>query len=588
MQNEKIIKIIDSAIVERQDIINLLERKIDDINSAKHFLVYPTLNDIFDYNHNDVSLLNSMFYSYQEFKIGYNKSLLLITDFVYDINSKLNYGRHKSNMISILIMDCLSKISNKDSFKALENIDKEAFMKTIELFDVYKNIRMAYTASSTLYKSKYDRDIDKEYKIMFTKLLSNHDISLDKFFADLKEIHEGLDDLLNSSKSMLNDNRKIIAYLDKLKRKMNNINSITKEDIDIIASSSITSNKKELILGFIYDYLKEENNKLMDAHDELLNNTDASKIAKLTDYNIDLSYFDKTTALSILDLSYSELCNKLEFIRKYNISNTDIISYILLNTNDTILNQINDLINDDIIGISYLNKNNSIYVFKNTKEVLEKVKYLIDKKINYKLFVSNPCIYEISFDLFKNNIDYLYNLKLTNYFKNANNLDFITSYDLIHKLDLFIDLGYISILENNLDLLNYDFNVLKRLCLLNILDYNVESNINDIFGKKKYLVNNDKIDEFIFDETLLIPEDIQELLSTNTNNVYDDVYLTIGNSIISNRRYKDNLSKLENSNYSLELKMFYAAIYGANYTYDKISLIANALNIDIFSSKKSL
>ena len=241
-------------------------------------------------------------------------------------------------------------------------------------------------------------------------------------------------------------------------------------------------------------------------------------------YNLLYKYgivIDKDILRSIMHNSIVDLKKILEVITKYRLSNKDYIS-ILQKTNLKIVNQIKEFINKGFLDINFINENIDMFYLDSNK--LKKYILNINEVLKYEL---NPMLFKNNYNLLlsnnslSKNLNILAQYNLIKGLKNLSNYSFLENNNLEEKIDLLIELNLFNILENNLDILNYDN--LKRLELLKKMGYEL-NNIEEIrnYLEGRFFIQDNLIDtylgnilEFIDEEELNILIDDLEIYKIN-------------------------------------------------------------------------
>lgn len=132
---------------------------------------------------------------------------------------------------------------------------------------------------------------------------------------------------------------------------------------------------------------------------------------------------------------------------------------------------------------------------------------LLDKGINIKGLDSDGMdFYVSSTELIEDNLSVIEESKVNIKTRNLKNYNFLGEEDLKGKINNLKELG-ISI-NSNIEVLNSDINIIKRIKLCNSLGISIYDENNkikkDILNKDLFFVPDSKIDEYVNERTLVL------------------------------------------------------------------------------------
>ena len=211
----------------------------------------------------------------------------------------------------------------------------------------------------------------------------------------------------------------------------------------------------------------------------------------------------------------------------------------------------------------YYQEDNKLATLQNTIRKIEKI------GINPKFFKSSSEYLWQETDTFLKNLSLLKDYNMINMIKRCKKIDFLLEDHLEEKIDLFIELGFLEYLKENLELLNYSISRLKRLELLRQMNYPIEDidTLEEILKNVDFIVKDEELDNYIMDYASYKKQDthILEGLDIET----DEISICIENSFFSIPKIK---RKLAENNTLLE-----AMFYNKRVTADEYNQIINKI-----------
>lgn len=269
---------------------------------------------------------------------------------------------------------------------------------------------------------------------------------------------------------------------------------------------------KYAVLKLIYEHNQKYYKSLDEKIDSLSSNSISNYSKLFGDYNVNIDGYDISV---ITHNSLSELDIMLKRLRSVSLTD-NMILYILTFTNYDKFMEIFDYFDKKFITMEYLKSN--LLVFWAESNLLDifkgNINFLIENGVNPQMFINSSYLLFNEDENFKNNILLLKEYDLLKYLKTTNNYDFISSKDLVNKIDMLIEFGYVEFLKQDLGLLNYSsFNrlyVLKTLGekidtkeeLISVLDSNNQFFVPDnmILSYVEGEFNKVKHDKICIDE----------------------------------------------------------------------------------------
>lgn len=215
----------------------------------------------------------------------------------------------------------------------------------------------------------------------------------------------------------------------------------------------------------------------------------------------------------IMSRGYDFVERIINFLNKIGYEFKNEILLIIAGTNNDILSGIEEFIKKDYINSEFVRNNINVLLPSND---LDEVSYnlltrnmnlLLDKGINIKGLDSDGMdFYVSSTELIEDNLSVIEESKVNIKTRNLKNYNFLGEEDLKGKINNLKELG-ISI-NSNIEVLNSDINIIKRIKLCNSLGISIYDENNkikkDILNKDLFFVPDSKIDEYVNEKTLVL------------------------------------------------------------------------------------
>lgn len=361
-------------------------------------------------------------------------------------------------------------------------------------------------------------------------------------------------------------------------KEFNNILSMIKDE-DI---------KKEYLL-FINSVLEKKYDDLTQKLNQLNGNRSYSLKAIFKEYRIAIS----DEELEKIDFSHiktnEEFKKLISLLIKIGITDISSIIFIVNNSSIDIVEKYSNDITSGVLDKTFIVNNIDLFSEENYLKYESNLSIIDSFGVNREKFINhNEVLFSNSSILYKN-LSILENYDLIISFKNSDKYYFLLDDNLSTKINLFIDLGMIDELKNNIELLNYDRSLLNRLLAIDTLN-GVPKDIDSIkkyLEMKNFFISDEKINQYFTNiYRQFIPDSILELLDNNVSDSDDESHANIkyfGNIPYSTLRYFKNKSVLENLDLKPEEIDFYSLIYGSNYSMSILIDLKNSL-IDLDSS----
>lgn len=438
-----------------------------------------------------------------------------IKDFIEKIDStvlemcfKIAYSNIDSNEIEKINSDF------KKDFEYNPEKADETIKESKKFFEVIKNIDQKdafviysfYTANEVC---KNDVSMDVKYIRDFFSTLEFNKKWLD--FFDRIETKKKEIKLENKRLNKLYSDR-----ITKLNRLINNLEK-GKNGEEITNIDELLDYAGEEFRHDILIYIKENNKSYNEKLERKYLNLKKNSISKFINIfgknNIDFMLFNDAEKKIIMSRGYDFVERIINFLNKIGYEFKNEILLIIAGTNNDILSSIEEFIKKDYINSEFVRNNINVLLPSND---LDEVSYnlltrnmnlLLDKGINIKGLDSDGMdFYVSSTELIEDSLSVIEESKVNIKTRNLKNYNFLGEEDLKGKINNLKELG-ISI-NSNIEVLNSDINIIKRIKLCNSLGISIYDENNkikkDILNKDLFFVPDSKIDEYVNERTLVL------------------------------------------------------------------------------------
>ena len=340
------------------------------------------------------------------------------------------------------------------------------------------------------------------------------------------------------------------------------------------------------ILKLVYTHNQEIYKNLSEEYKILAANDASHYRVLLAKYGISPEDYEVGT---VMENSIEDLENILKLLTKLSITNPTEILSIIQNTNLETITNIQGLTERGIITSQLLVEHQSI-LNPNSKEYedfMRNLSLINKKKLNPHHFTTTEDVLITNHEVLTNSLSTLEDYDLLSNIKSKMNLTFLKNIDLKESIDLLLELGYESNLEECLDLLNYKdkFDRLKVLKELNIPIGSTQELIGILTTDKFYVPDKD-ISKYVYNASNYnLPRGIVEVeepkkkvsdvsrLSefSNTSRTY-----SFDGVLISKNRVHRNLSHILATGKPTD-RLEYAILKGATLNDEEVSKVKKSL-----------
>ena len=495
----------------------------------------------------------------EEEKLNDMKSVLIMAQDETQSSVKVKIGGRKNKT---------KKIELEDFLDYLNDIGVP-FITIIAIYKAYYDMKehtdeFIEEANQTTLK-------DKEKERIYKKSLKGS-FAISRLLKDINRIQNFVKDEEKEEKQYNRNSKKELLNLDKamtlLDQELNNVEVCR---IREIADSIKDLNIKYNVLELIKEHNSKYYEKLNLEYQALNQNSKIKYQSLLGEFGISKNTYQVST---IMHNSLEDVSDILTIISKFKLTKEQMVK-ILTHTNKKIVEEIKNYIDKGYLNIEFISTNIDIFYEDSTK--LNTYNSFLDiiniYNLNPSIFSNDLELLLNNYEIVKNNIIILDEYNLINSLKKTNNYKFLSDSEVVIKIDRFIELGYSSILEDNLELLNSD--KMKRLELLHSLNIPVtEDEIKDILFNNKFFLEDSKLDDYLLntipymnDDIEISIDDLEEFRDNNRTYNVDGI-------IISSNKVK----RLINDNYSC----FEAMLYNCSFNSDEYQTLIKALKPYIY------
>lgn len=464
-----------------------------------------------------------------------------LIDFIYAgiiLNDKKN-GIEFLNSIEYEIREIIKKLSHEELencfYLAYNDLDSKKINRINEDLKKIFSMSEKQVEKSSNDFSKVISYIDvKDAMAIYTFYAvnevckQNDDLSMGirqrrEFFSTVEEYNDWLElfDKIESKKNEIKQENKRLnkLYSDKitkLNRIINNLEKNTNGE-EITNIDELLDYAGEDFRHDILIYIKENNKTCNEKLERKYLNLKKNSISKFINIfgknNIDFRLFNDAEKKIVMSRGYDFVERIINFLNRIDYEFKNEILLIIAGTNNDILSSIEEFIKKDYINSEFVRNNINVLLPSND---LDEVSYnlltrnmnlLLDKGINIKGLDSDGMnFYVSSTKLIEDNLSIIEESKINIKTRNLKNYNFLGEEDLKSKINNLKEFG-VNI-NSNIEVLNSDINIIKRIKLCNSLGISIYDENNkikkDILNKELFFVPDSKIDEYVNEKTLVL------------------------------------------------------------------------------------
>lgn len=218
----------------------------------------------------------------------------------------------------------------------------------------------------------------------------------------------------------------------------------------------------------------------------------------LGEFNIELNTLDEFTKKQITRINQDDFKNIIRFLAKLCLTKEQVLE-ILVNTNVEVIDNLKQYIEKDILKNSIISDNPEIFKPEINTLVDLNIKTLSETSINLlHTSFKSPEVYFLSNELIKKNLDVASANSINISTRHLMDYSFLGDVNFEDKIiglkDLEIDIN------ENIEVLNTDINVLKRIKLCRSLNIDIFDNgkiRQEILSADKFFIQNNDIDSYL-------------------------------------------------------------------------------------------
>lgn len=461
--------------------------------------------------------------------------------------------------INKLFEEYIETEEERDALDIIVTYQGGSILKCIE--ELSKNIKSWEYGISIIIAMKEIADrkdeLEKEYKSRFSSLalskekelaarrkIIEREFSIECIEAELKKIVSYKRNLKNEEKrkqrQLEQDIKKIDSACSKIEKSSGKIISNYSSYI-----SGIQDQKScILLLKLIYNH----NQKYCQQLEAECNQYRANSILN---YQTLCDKYNISRNISIEELrdryAYETLEAVIESLADLGITNGKDLAEILKVSNPMYLNEVGKLLEKRFINPNTIVSMPSLLDPKNklVETVYNNLRILEEQEISREHYEGKEGLFLVQSESLQKNIPILKSNDYLNSLYTTTNLNFLESNELEEAINLCLQLGLETILEQDLDLLNYSVSRLKRLVIASDLGLPIETvhEIKRILKAPHFIVSDDKIDRYIaLKEAKPNLEELKLLPFSETKRTYE-----LGNLIFPKNKIDSPRAMIENN-----------------------------------------
>ena len=467
------------------------------------------LNEKYD----DINEVLTLFNKHKE-KID-NLSSTLLEDYCCAIEKMMDETDDIKELISYLDGDIKKLISGISSKITFGKSNKKVNLEAVEMFKLFAlsdlNLLFITSIIQDLNEKKIElqdyldsieeENIDK--KKIFKNIINNYINEIYKkntIDGQLSRIGKYFQQLNKDNKKFIKDKKIKLGNLNELKKFLSNL--LEKEEVTNIEKicNIIPIGLKSEVLRLIDEINQKYYSKLEEEYIDTKENSLANYIDLFNKINIDFTNIPINLQEQILKIKVEKLKHIIKFLEDINVViDTNIIDTII-NTNTEYINNLNKYIEKGILTKKFIKDNiNIICVEEMYNKLVSNINILLQNDINI-IGIDQDSIDIFLKDslLISSNIELCDKLQINIRTRHLKNYMFLSDELLEEKI---FGLKEINIdINNNLEVLNSDINIIKRIKICNILGINIYENNKirlDILNKEEFFIPNSKLNDYL-------------------------------------------------------------------------------------------
>ena len=503
---------------------------------------------------------------------------------VRDLFADPNRLRSKLKLTTMLS----NKVISSDDLEFLFELSEKEGCNIAELFNLYCHVEEPFdNAMCMVHDMKALRDDydnfnqaleiygpnSKERKFLVQSFKDDFDLTeISKEFRYMRGYYEYVSKEFSCKKKTAN---KELGLYRSLEQKI--VQAIQREEITDARKiiSKIPDEEVRLkVLQLVYEHNKEYYEQLLAEYNELSQNSTIhyQRLLKENDIEID--------AQTIMQNSVQNVKDMIAKLKSVGITNTKVIGEILQITDIETFNQVisffvNNTLTPKITDITPMlfDKDSDEY-----KNLLVNTKMLKEQGINPRNFEETQIIFISEPSIVQRNIEFLKAYSFDKSIIKGIDYRFLLNENLLEVLDLFIELGLESFLEEDLSILNYYKNI-NRIRVMKELNIPITSldELKEILTTDQFLLSDEDIMKYVeqIDPTSIkmddIPDEIPRLKQFESTRTYN-----INGVILSKNRVQRNYCESKDDE-EIENKLMYSILHTSIMTQTEYETVKQSL-----------
>ncbi len=316
--------------------------------------------------------------------------------------------------------------------------------------------------------------------------------------------------------------------------------------------SHIPNEKIKLeVLKYIYTSNLPYYKKLEDTYHELTENSATKYQTLLSDNGISIEMSDMGR---IMQNSLSDVKDMLQIITSFDIKDKVEIANILQSSSKAYLDSMVSCCKEGYFDLEFITSHPMILENPSFYDVISlNQNSMKEKGLNPLLLARDPEVWFQDFNVLRENLDIIERYQFLGSMSRASKYSFLRSEELEHTIDTILELGYEELLEQNIDLLNYDSKKWMRIYILKELNM-VPSDIDTlttVLQQEQFFVPEEKMKDYISNEPckmesmandeVATEEEVRRKVDTfpQTKRTY-----VVGGVILSKNRVEKNIEEV--------------------------------------------
>lgn len=266
------------------------------------------------------------------------------------------------------------------------------------------------------------------------------------------------------------------------------------------------------IVNYINLKNSKYNKKIEEKYIDLKKNSISNYIDLFRKYSIEFASYSCNDQKYIMMLGIDSVKFVFNFLKKIDFNINKSVIKIMYNTNRNIIENIEEYVKKGFITYNYI-KNNIEIIFDNEMssesfygKFIQNMNILLKNKINIKnLDEDGMNFYKEDPELIEKNIKMLNKTNININTRILRNYNFLGKKNLMLFIKCLLNEGVD--INNNIYLLNSDFNIIKRIHIckkINADIYEDKMIKKDILNKDLFFIPDSKIDEYVNEKTLVL------------------------------------------------------------------------------------